>query len=59
MKENTSLPGEAFIFLVFWLVASILWGMWLEGIIVPILSLVSAVIFRLTITLVRWIDLKI
>ena len=59
MKERTTLGGEAFIFLVFWLVASILWEMWLTGISVPILGLFSAVIFRLTITLIRWIDLKI
>jgi hypothetical protein len=58
MKERTSLGGEAVIFILFWIIASILWGMWLEGISIPILGLLSAVIFRLVITLIRWIDAK-
>lgn len=58
MKEHTSLGGEAVIFILFWIIASILWGMWLTGISVPILGLVSAIIFRLMITLIRWIDIK-
>ena len=56
MKERTSLGGEAFIFLVFWLVAGILWGMWLTGISVPFLGLFSAVVFRFIVFFVRWMD---
>ena len=58
MKENTTLGGEAVIFVIFWIVASILWGMWLAGISVPLLGLFSAVIFRLMVVLIRWIDTK-
>jgi len=54
-----TLGGEAFIFIVFWIIASVLWGIWLKGISVPLLGLFSAIVFRLMIILIRWIDAKI
>ena len=58
MDGKTTLPGEGLMFLLFWILGSSVWGMWLNGWVVGFLGLVSAVVFRLTIVLVRWIEKK-
>ena len=56
--ERTTLAGEAFIFAVFWIIAIALWGMWLNGVWVPLIGLLTAIVFRLSITWIRYLDTK-
>ena len=37
-KKGQNLLGQAIIFLVLWLITSLVWAIWLDGIIVPIVG---------------------
>jgi len=50
MNKKANLLGEAIIFVLVWIFASLIWAIWLDGIFVPIAGLVSTFIFRLAIS---------
>ncbi len=42
MNKKGNLLAQAIIFLVLWLITSIVWAIWLDGIYVPMAGLVTA-----------------
>lgn len=42
MNKKGNLPAQAIIFLALWLIASLVWAIWLDGVLVPAAGLVAA-----------------
>ncbi len=49
---------DIILFFIFWIVTSIIWAIWLNGILVPITGFGSAVIFMIMSDLLNFIDKK-
>ena len=49
---------EILMFVFFWIIGLFIWAIWLNGIYVPILGFITAIIFRLFISFIRIIDEK-
>jgi len=41
-KKGQNLLGQAIIFLILWLITSLVWSIWLDGILVPIAGCVTS-----------------